>query len=149
MQMVLQGVSTRRVKKITTELCGREFSRQTVSNLTQRLDEQVQAWAKRPLEEEYPFLLADAMQLNIRHHEAVRSAMALIVVGISEDGYRETLGLKIALRETAESWKELLEEPFGRGSWPPATRMKALSRLFGRASLGASGKDVRRTSGET
>lgn len=55
------------------------------------------------------------MQLNIRHHEAVRSAMALIVVGISEDGYREILGLKIALRETAESWKELLEEPFGRG----------------------------------
>lgn len=151
--MVLQGVSPRRVKKITTELCGREFSRQTVSNLTQRLDEQVQAWAKRPLEEEYPFLLADAMQLNIRHHEAVRSAMALIVVGISEDGYREILGLKIALRETAESWKELLEEPFGEASdgwsWPPATRMKALSRLFGRPSLGASGKDVRRTSGET
>lgn len=49
MQMVLQGVSTRRVKKITTEPCGREFSRQTVSNLTQRLDEQVQAWARRPL----------------------------------------------------------------------------------------------------
>ncbi|MCS4039941.1 transposase-like protein [Salinibacter ruber] len=38
MQMVLQGVSTCRVKKITTELCGREFSRQTVSNLTGRLD---------------------------------------------------------------------------------------------------------------
>lgn len=115
MQMVLQGVSTRRVKKITTELCGREFSRQTVSNLTERLDEQVRAWAERPLEDEYPFLLADAMQLNIRHHEAVRSAMALIVVGISEDGYREILGLKIALRETAESWKELLEELKDRG----------------------------------
>jgi len=43
MQMVLQGVSTRRVKKITTELCGREFSRQTVSNLTERLGEQVRA----------------------------------------------------------------------------------------------------------
>jgi putative transposase len=115
MQMVLQGVSTRRVKKITTELCGREFSRQTVSNLTEKLDEQVQTWAERPLEEEYPFLLADAMQLNIRHHEAVRSAMALIVVGISEDGYREILGLKIALRETGESWKELLEELKDRG----------------------------------
>ncbi|MCS3953313.1 IS256 family transposase [Salinibacter ruber] len=115
MQMVLQGVSTRRVKKITTELCGREFSRQTVSNLTERLSEQVRAWAERPLEEEYPFLLADAMQLNIRHHEAVRSAMALIVVGISEDGYREILGLKIALRETGESWKELLQELKDRG----------------------------------
>jgi transposase-like protein len=115
MQMVLQGVSTRRVKKITTELCGREFSRQTVSNLTQRLDEQVQAWAERPLEEEYPFLLADAMQLKIRRNGAVRSAMALIVVGISEEGYREILGFKIALRETAESWRELLKALKKRG----------------------------------
>jgi len=110
MQMVLQGVSTRRVKKITTELCGREFSRQTVSNLTERLDKQVRAWADRSLEEEYPFLLADAMQLKIRREEAVRSAMALIVVGISEDGYREILGFRIALRETGESWRELLGE---------------------------------------
>ncbi len=115
MQMVLQGVSTRRVKKITTELCGREFSRQTVSNLTERLDEQVRAWAHRPLEKEYPFLLADAMQLKIRHRDAVRSATALIVVGISEDGQREILGLKIALRETGESWEELFEELKDRG----------------------------------
>ncbi|WP_259246595.1 IS256 family transposase [Salinibacter ruber] len=59
----------------------------------------------------------DPLSLNkaIRHHEAVRSAMALIVVGISEDGYREILGLKIALRETAESWKELFEELEDRG----------------------------------
>jgi len=115
MQMVLQGVSTRRVKKITTELCGREFSRQTTGNLTERLDEQVQAWADRPLEQEYPFLLADAMQLKVRRQGAVRSTTAMIVVGISEEGYREILGFKIALRETGESWKELFENLKDRG----------------------------------
>ncbi|MCS3632500.1 transposase-like protein [Salinibacter ruber] len=115
MQMVLQGVSTRRVKKITTELCGREFSRQTVSNLTEKLDQQVEAWANRPLEEEYPFLLADAMQLKVRRQGAVRSTTAMIVVGISEEGYREILGFKIALRETGESWKELFENLKERG----------------------------------
>jgi transposase-like protein len=115
MQMVLQGVSTRRVKEITTELCGREFSRQTVSNLTERLGEQVQAWAERPLEEEYPFLVADAMQINVRRQGAVRSTTAMIVVGISEEGYREILGFKIALRETGESWKELFEDLKKRG----------------------------------
>jgi len=116
MQMVIEGVSTRRVKNITTELCGREFSRQTVSNLTKKLDEQVQAWAKRSLEEEeYPFLLADAMQLNVRRQGAVRSTTAMIVVGISKEGYREILGFKIALRETGESWKELFEELKTRG----------------------------------
>ncbi|MCS4054081.1 transposase-like protein [Salinibacter ruber] len=115
MQMVLQGVSTRRVKEITTELCGREFSRQTVSNLTERLGEQVQAWAERPLEEEYPFLLADAMQIDVRRQGAVRSTTATVVVGISEEGYREILGFKIALSETGESWKELFEDLKARG----------------------------------
>ncbi len=114
-QMVLQGVSTRRVKKITTELCGGEVSRQTVSNLTERLDEQVQAWADRPLEQEYPFLLADAMQLKVRRQGAVRSTTATVVVGISEEGYREILGCKIALRETGESWNELFEYLKERG----------------------------------
>ena len=115
MQMVLQGVSTRRVKEITTELCGREFSRQTVSNLTEKLDEQVEAWASRPLEQEYPFLVADAMQIDVRRQGAVRSTTAMIVVGISEEGYREILGFKIALRETGESWKELFEDLKDRG----------------------------------
>jgi len=84
------------VKKITTELYGREFSRQTVRNSTERLDEQVQAWAERSLGE-YPFLLADAMQLKIRRQGAVRSTTAMIVVGISEEGYREILGFKVTL----------------------------------------------------
>jgi transposase-like protein len=57
MQMVVQGVSTGRVKEITTELCGREFSKSTVSRLAKDLDEQVQAWASRPLDREYPFLM--------------------------------------------------------------------------------------------
>ena len=114
MQMVVQGVSTRRVKKITTELCGREFSRQTISNLTGKLDEQVRAWAERPLGK-HPFLLADAMQLKVRRQGAVRSTTAMIVVGISEEGYREILGFKIALRETGESWKELFEDLKKRG----------------------------------
>jgi len=47
MQMVVQGVSTRRVKNITAELCGREFSRSTVSRLTGDLEKQVDAWAER------------------------------------------------------------------------------------------------------
>ena len=58
MQMVVQGVSTRRVKEITTELCGREFSKSAVSRLTGELDEQVEVWASRSLEEQsYPFLV--------------------------------------------------------------------------------------------
>jgi transposase-like protein len=70
--------------------------------------------AKVELKKEYPFLLAEAMQLKIQHRDAVRSATALIVVVISEDRYREILGFKIALREIAESWVELKDRGLQR-----------------------------------
>jgi transposase-like protein len=114
MQTVIQGVSTCRVKKITTELRGREFSRQMVSNLTERLDEQVKAWAERTLGE-YPFLMADVMQLKVRRQGAVRSTTAMIVRGINEEGYLKILGFKIALCETGENWKKLFESLMERG----------------------------------
>ena len=108
-----QGVSTRKVKKITDKLCGRRFSRETVSRLAKRLDEQIAAWAERELRKDYPFLIVDAMQVGddtspeVRRQAAVRSTTALVAVGISEDGYREILGLEITFGETGEAWKRL------------------------------------------
>lgn len=91
MEMVVQGVSTRRIMKITTELCGRDFSRQTVSELTERLDEQVQTWAERPLDEEYPFLLADAMQNGDDTSPKVRRQGA-VRLGVGFDRRRHQRG---------------------------------------------------------
>ena len=77
MQMVVQGVSTRRVKEITTELCGRQFSKWAAPRLTGELDEQVKAWSSRSLQEKsYPFLVLDAMHLKVRRQGAVRSTTA-------------------------------------------------------------------------
>ena len=115
MQMVVQGVSTRRVKNITTELCGREFSSSTVSRLVEELDEQVQAWAERPLEQKYPFLMLDAMQLKVRRQKAVRSTTAMLAVGISEDGQREILGLEMAFGETEQGWRRFIRQLKERG----------------------------------
>lgn len=116
MQMVVQGVSTRRVKKITTELCGRAFSSSTVSRLTEGLDEQVQAWAERSLEgQRYPFVVLDAMQVKVRRQGAVRSTTVLLAVGISEEGRREILGMDTAFGETSESWRRFIEQLRRRG----------------------------------
>ena len=120
MEMVVQGVSTRKVKKITNELCGRRFSRQTVSRLAQTLDEQVAAWAERELEHEYPFLIVDAMQVKVRRQQAVRSTTVIrgymmIAIGISEEGYREILGINVGFRETGEGWRTFLSNLKARG----------------------------------
>jgi transposase-like protein len=107
MEMVINGVSTRKVQKITEKLCGREFSKSTVSELSKQLNEQVEAWNERALDgQAYPFVLVDAMRIKVRRQRAVRSTSALIVVGINEDGYREILGLRIANSESRQSWLE-------------------------------------------
>ena len=115
MQMVVRGVSTRRVKDITTELCGREFSKWAAPRLAEGLDEQVEAWAERRLEQEYPFLTIGAMQLKVRRQKAVRSTTAMLAVGISEDGQREILGLEMAFGETEEGWRRFIRGLKERG----------------------------------
>jgi transposase-like protein len=116
MQMVVQGVSTRRVKEITTELCGREFGKSTVSRLSKDLDEQVEAWSSRSLEEQdYPFLVLDAMHLKVRRQEAVRSTTVMLAVGINEAGQREILGLETAFGETGEGWRRFIGQLKRRG----------------------------------
>ena len=108
--------STRKVRRITDELCGREFSRSTVSELTKGLDGQVEAWNERPLEGTvYPFLMADAMHFKVRRQGAVRATSALLVIGVNEEGYREILGLRIANSETEEGWLETFRWLKSRG----------------------------------
>jgi len=111
-----QGVSTRKVTKITEELCGTRFSKSTVSRLCEELDVRVGAWNERPLRKKrYPFLLVDAMQIKVRRDEAVRSTSALIAVGINEEGYREVLGLDIGDSESEGTWERLFKRLKARG----------------------------------
>src|SRR5690242_16800558 len=58
-EMYVQGVSTRKVKAVTEELCGHEFSASTISRLNQGLDEELEKFARRQLEEAYPYLILD------------------------------------------------------------------------------------------
>jgi len=102
MKMVVQGAHARRVKKITTGPSGREFSKSTVSRLTEDLGEQVEAWAERSLEADYLFLVLDAMQLKVRRQGAVRATTVMLAVGVNEEDQREILGLETAFGETEE-----------------------------------------------
>jgi putative transposase len=105
MEMVVNGVSTRKVTAITEELCGTSFSKSTVSALCARLDPLVAAWNERPLgEQAFPFVLADALMVKVREQERVRSLAALIAIGINATGYREILGLQLGDSESEGSW---------------------------------------------
>jgi putative transposase len=108
MEMYLQGVSTRKVKAVTEELCGHEFRSATISRMVQTLDEELHKFAHRKLEEPYPYLILDARYEKVREDSSVRSQAVLIAIGINWEGRRSVLAVELASRESASSWKELL-----------------------------------------
>jgi len=113
-EMYLQGVSTRKVKRITEELCGLELSSTTVSRLTQTLDEELEAFRTRELGE-YRYMLLDARYEKVRYCGQVRDLAVLIAIGINTEGRREVLGVSASLSEAEVHWREFLESLVERG----------------------------------
>jgi len=106
MEMVVNGVSTRKVSAITEELCGKEFSKSTVSELCKNLDPVVEEFRNRELTCNYPFVIVDALYTKVRENGRVRSKGLLSAIGVREDGRREILGLSVADSESETSWSE-------------------------------------------
>jgi putative transposase len=107
-EMHVQGVSTRKVKAITEELCGHAFSASAISAINQRLDESLAAFAQRRLEEPFAYLILDARYEKVRESGIVRSQAVLVAVGIDWDGRRQILAVELANRESRSSWKDFL-----------------------------------------
>lgn len=116
MEMYVEGVSTRRVKDITEELCGTSFSKSLVSSLAGSLDAELKAWRERRLEAEaYPYLFVDARYEKARVDGRVVSQGVLIVSGVRDDGLREILAVEVADTESAATYHELFRSLKTRG----------------------------------
>jgi len=107
-EMYVQGVSTRRVKAITEELCGHEFSASAVSQINKTLDAELERFMTRKLEEEYPYVILDARYERVREQGVSCSRAVLVTLGIGWDGRRQILSVELAGRESASSWKDHL-----------------------------------------
>ena len=90
-EMYVQGVSTRKVKAITEELCGHSFSASSISAMNQRLDDTLAQFAGRPLAEAFPYLILDARYERVREAGVILSHAVLIAIGIDWDGRRQSL----------------------------------------------------------
>jgi len=114
-EMYIQGVSTRKVKAITEELCGHTFSASAISAVNKTLDESLERFAQRPLEEAYPYLVLDARYEKVRQDGVIRSQAVQIVIGINDEGRRQILAVELANRESQTSWKDVLLDLKSRG----------------------------------
>ena len=113
-EMYVQGVSTRKVKAITEQLCGVEVSAEQVSRATAQLDEVLQEWRERPLGE-IQYLYVDARYEKVREAGQVRDAAVLVATGITPQGERQVLGVSVSLSEHETHWKAFLKSLKARG----------------------------------
>lgn len=114
-EMYVQGVSTRKVKIITEELCGHSFSASTISAINKRLDESLTAFARRRLDEPFAYLIIDAKYEKVRQAGVVRSCAVLVALGVDWEGRRQILAVELANRESRSSWKDFLVGLRARG----------------------------------
>ncbi len=139
LEMVINGVSTRKVTKVMEQLCGENVSKSFVSSLTEKLDPLVNKWANRPLNVlYYPYIFLDAMYIKVREHHKVVSKAVYIATAINENNQREVIGLKIDHVESFEAWQGFFQDLKSRGLQSPrlvisdahAGLKKAIKREF-------------------
>ena len=114
-EMVINGVSTRRVTKVVEALCGASFSKSTVSDLCKNLSENVEAFRNRPLDGKYVFLTVDATYFRVRENHRIVSKAFMLALATNERGVREIIGFGVYSCESTNTWKEFLTSLKNRG----------------------------------
>ena len=114
-EMVINGVSTRKVKRITEQLCGLDFSRSQVSEISKKLDTDIQTWLNRPLNDEYSYLFVDARYNKLRRDHKVESHAVLIAKGVNRSGKRDIIGVDVCNNENETNWSDFFQGLKERG----------------------------------
>ena len=107
-EMYVQGVSTRKVKAVTEELCGHSFSASAVSAINKQMDARLAEFAGRRLAEDFPYLILDARYERVREGGVIASQAVLVAIGIDWEGRRQVLAVELANRESRSSWRDFL-----------------------------------------
>ena len=114
-EMVVAGVSTRKVSQVMETLCGTSFSKSTVSEVCKELDKEVAVFRSRPITKNYPFLAFDATYFKVRENHRIVSKALMIAIGTDETGHNEVLGFDVYEKENKENWLNFVRNLKKRG----------------------------------
>ncbi|WP_078430119.1 IS256 family transposase [Alkalihalobacterium alkalinitrilicum] len=112
--MYQKGVSTREIGQFIERILGHSYSAATISQITDVVAEDIESWLQRPLKKRYSVLYLDGTYLKLRRDD-VANEVVYLVVGVTEDGFREILGFYVGGQESALGWKTILNDLYHRG----------------------------------
>jgi transposase-like protein len=115
------GCSTRDVARTLEKIYGFKYSPTSISRITSVVVKKIEEFKKAPITKWYPILYVDGTYLKLRRGGVVEKEVVYVVMGLSEDGYKEILGFWIpgGSGESALNWKEIFKELYERGLKEP------------------------------
>jgi len=111
----VKGISTRKVDDLVQALGLSGVDKSKVSRITKSLDELVQDFRQRPLEDEYPYVWLDALYLKVRQNHRVVSLAVVVAVAVTHEGTRTILGFDVGASEEEAFWLQFLRSLVERG----------------------------------
>lgn len=85
-------MSQRDIAETIEDIYGFEISHETVSEITDRVLEQLDEWQNRPLKKFYTFLFVDCLYVPIRKDYETRNYAVYVILGYDVDGKKTSLG---------------------------------------------------------
>jgi putative transposase len=91
--MYARGMSQRDIAKTIDDIYGFELSAESISNITDRVMDEVQHWQTRPLNPFYPFLFVDCLYVSVRKDYETKNHAVYVILGYDINGSKDVLGL--------------------------------------------------------
>ena len=113
--MYAKGMSQRDIAETIEDIYGFEISHDTVSEITDRVLEQLDEWQNRPLKKFYTFLFVDCLYVPVRKDYETRNYAVYVILGYDVDEKKDILGLWLSEAESKHQWMQIFDELKTRG----------------------------------
>ena len=113
--MYARGLTTRQISEQMEEIYGFECSESFISDVTDKILQQIEDWQDRPLDEVYPVMFIDAVHFSVREDNRIKKLAAYVVLAITMDGQKDVVSLQIGENESSKFWLSVLNDLKNRG----------------------------------
>ena len=113
--MYARGLTTRQISDQIEEIYGFECSESFISDVTDKVLQEIDDWQKRPLDEIYPIVFIDAVHFSVRDDNRIKKLAAYVILAYTLDGHKDVIGLEIGENESSKYWLGILNGLKNRG----------------------------------
>lgn len=106
-QLYKKGITTREIADLIEKMYGHHYTPQTISNITKAVQDQVERFHNRPINDKYAVVYCDATYLNVRRDSVAKEALH-VIFGITPEGYKEVLDYALYPSESSANYRDML-----------------------------------------